>query len=358
MTEIYTTRNKSLNKNPAEFPSLDLLPEELIFGRTDSMRRISEKLHKAADTDVPILIQGETGTGKEIIAQYIHRNSLWGEGPLVKISCPAIPAALVETELFGFEEGAFTGADRVKKGKVESAHGGTLFLDEIAEMDPNLQAKLLQVLQDANFSRVGGLETKSVQVRVLCTTNRNLNDELAAGRFRQDLFYRINGLCVHLPPLRERIADIPLLSQHFIQLFNAKFKRSMPPLSTECLQLLFTYPWPGNIREFENLMSEYVAFGSEKVISEEIHERRNSRKSQPHAESENISLKNIARKAALDAQRNVILNVLESHGWNRKKAAKTLHISYRTLLYKIKDAGIPTKRKMEDNLEGHATHVQ
>jgi two-component system response regulator AtoC len=318
---------------------VSLPPDHVIFGRSEAMRLVRNKLQKVAASNLSVLLQGESGTGKELLARMIHSCSPWFLGPFVKVSCPAIPAALLETELFGYERGAFTGAYGSKPGQVELAHRGTLFLDEIAELDPAMQAKLLQVLQDGQFCRIGAQEDTRVQVRLICSTNRKLQDEIAAGTFRPDLFYRINVLHIQLPPLRERREDLPALIDYFIDCYNEKFNCQAKPVSGHLLRTLSEYHWPGNIRELENLIQRYVILGSEAAITSELLSR------QPNFTPEippdgSVSLKNITRHAVRELERVVILRSLQANNWNRKRVARALSISYRALLYKIRDAGL------------------
>ena len=330
-----------------------LPPEIVIFGRTANMTAIQQKLEKVATANVPILIEGESGTGKEIITKMIHQLSPWASGPFVKVNCPAIPGTLIESELFGYERGAFTGAYGAKAGRVEMASRGTLFLDEIGELDMDLQAKLLQVLQDGQFCRIGAQEDKRLEARVVCATNRSLEQEIAAGTFRQDLFYRINVVSITLPPLRERKGDIPELADYFLQIYNEQFGRNVPPLPSQILQKLQTYHWPGNIRELENLMKRYVILGTPDVFvnafvkEEEGHDDFNI----DIPVNGSIYLKEVTRQAIRKIERNIILKVLQNHQWNRKKAAKALNISYRALLYKLKEAGLQTGDDDLDDIE-------
>jgi two-component system, NtrC family, response regulator AtoC len=293
---------------------------------------------------VPVLIQGESGTGKDIIARMVHANSPWRTGPWVKVNCPAIPGTLLESELFGYEKGAFTGAYGVKPGRVEMAHRGTLFLDEISELDMSLQSKLLQLLQDGQFCRIGAQEDKKVEVRVVCATNRKLEQEIENGTFRSDLFYRINVVNLHLPPLRERASDIPELVAYFLEYHNRKYNCRAKPLSTELMAVLRTYHWPGNIRELENLVKRYVILGTEDVISADLAPRSADFFNTDIPVDGQISLKKLTRQAVRELERKVILKVLQNHHWNRKQAARALSISYRALLYKIRDAGLPSNR--------------
>src|ERR1700719_1791982 len=235
-------------------PLGEMPPDAIVFGRTEGMQAVKDRLTKLASANVPVLIQGESGTGKDIIARMIHAASPWKTGPWVKVNCPAIPGTLLESELFGYEKGAFTGAYGTKPGRVEMAHRGTLFLDEISELDMALQSKLLQLLQDGQFCRIGAQEDKKVEVRVVCATNRKLEEEVAAGNFRADLFYRINVVNLYMPPLRERASDIPQLISYFIEYYNRKFKARAAHSSAELMNAFKKYHWPGNVRELENLM--------------------------------------------------------------------------------------------------------
>src|SRR5271168_2272528 len=251
-------------------PLGEMPPESVVFGGTEAMRSLRERLGKIAGANVPVLIHGESGTGKDIIARMIHASSPWKTGPWVKVNCPAIPGTLLESELFGYEKGAFTGAYGMKPGRVEMAHRGTLFLDEISELDMALQSKLLQLLQDGQFCRIGAQEDKKVEVRVVCATNRKLEEEIESGTFRQDLFYRINVVNLQLPPLRERRGDIPQLVNYFLDCYNRKFNCRARALSSDLIAILQKYHWPGNVRELENLMKRYVILGSEDVISNDL----------------------------------------------------------------------------------------
>jgi len=315
-----------------------------VFGTTDSMKALRERMAKIAGANVPVLIHGESGTGKDIIARMVHTASPWKSGPWVKVNCPAIPGTLLESELFGYEKGAFTGAYGMKPGRVEMAHRGTLFLDEISELDMALQAKLLQLLQDGQFCRIGAQEDKKVEVRVVCATNRNLEEEIANGSFRADLYYRINVVNLHMPSLRERAADIPQLIHYFLEYYNRKFNSRAPALSAELMNVLKKYHWPGNVRELENLMKRYVILGNEEAISADLRPREPDFFSADISVDGPISLKKITRQAVHELERKIILKVLQHHHWNRKSAARALNISYRALLYKIRDAGLPSNR--------------
>jgi two-component system response regulator AtoC len=336
-----TTANpvNSLVQSLGEMP-----PESVVFGQSEVMRSVRERLVKVASANVPVLIQGESGTGKDIIARMVHTLSPWRTGPYVKVNCPAIPGTLLESELFGYEKGAFTGAYGSKPGRVEMAHRGTLFLDEISELDPTLQSKLLQLLQDGQFCRIGAQEDKKVEVRIVCATNRNLEVEIESGTFRQDLFYRINVVNLQLPALRERRGDVEGLIEYFLDYYNRKYNCRARPLSSEMLAQLQKYHWPGNIRELENLVKRYVILGNEEVITSDLVAREPEYFNPDLNLDGPISLKKITRQAVRELERKVILKVLQNHHWNRKQAARALSISYRALLYKIREAGLPPNR--------------
>ncbi len=315
-----------------------------MFGTTRQMQTVRERIRKIAGSNLPVLIHGESGTGKDIVARMIHAQSPWGGGPWVKVNCPAIPGTLLESELFGYEKGAFTGAYGSKPGRVEMANRGTLFLDEISELDYPLQSKLLQLLQDGQFCRIGATEDKKVEVRVVCATNRDLEKEVEAGRFRQDLFYRINVVNIEMLPLRERAEDVPVLVQYFLDVYNEKYNTRTRSMSPQLLAQLQRYHWPGNIRELENLMRRYAILGSEEAVTSELAPKRQVFFDEDIPLDGPISLKKITRQAVLDIERKVILKVLQANHWNRKKAARALSISYRALLYKIRDVGLPAAR--------------
>ena len=317
-------------------------PDAVVFGRSPAMEIVRLKIRKVAGTNVPVLIHGESGTGKEVLARLLHIQAPWSDGPFVKVCCPAIPSTLLESELFGYERGAFTGAYGAKPGRVEMANRGTLFLDEISELEMGLQAKLLQLLQDGQFSRIGAQEDKRVEVRVVCATNRQLDKEIQAGTFRLDLYYRINVLDMLLPPLRDRREDIPDLVNYFLQSHGETFKVAPRPVSPRLMQALMDYPWPGNIRQLENLVKRYVILGSEEEISRDLVATPPPPITfEPEIPTDGpISLKKITQRAVIEIERKVILKTLQAHHWNRKRAARALNISYRSLLYKIRDAGL------------------
>lgn len=309
------------------------------------MQTLRQKIQKVADTNVPLLIQGDHGTGKEVLARLVHAHSIWNKGPFVKVNCAAIPGTLIESELFGYEQGAFTGAYTSKPGRVEAAHGGTLFFDGISELDLGVQAKLLQFLQDGRFYRIGDHEERRVETRIICATNRQLEEEIAGGRFRLDFFYRINVFHFKLPRLRDRRADIPSLVEYFISNFTARFERSAPPLSEKIMRVLQRRDWPGNIRELENCIARCVILGAEDALEEYIKEKQNLPIPVEAENQASTPLRHIADKVRRELEHDVILKTLETHNWNRRRTAEALKISYRTLLYKVREAGIPSMRQ-------------
>jgi len=318
---------------------------DVVFGRTAAMEAVRVNLLKAARTDVPVLITGESGTGKQIIAQLLHQYSQLAGGPFVQINCAAVPPTLIESELFGCEKGSFTGANAAKPGRVELAQSGTLFLDEISEIGREIQAKLLHLLQDGRFSRVGGQQEEQVSLRFILASNRSLEREIAEGNFREDLYYRINVVNLALPALRDRKEDIPALVTLFLNKFNQKFDRTEGPLSERCMQRLCEYQWPGNIRQLENLIKRYVVLGSEDAILAEMNDEVPEMVKFVMPASGEVSLKVIKRQATRQLERKVILKIVEASGWNRKRAAERLNISYRALLYKLKEVGVPLEHQ-------------
>jgi len=321
--------------------------EEGIFIYTsDKMQRIKEIIDQIANTDVTVLIQGESGVGKEVVARSIHLNSFRKERPFVKVNCAALPPDLLESELFGYEKGAFTGAYRQKQGRFELANGGTIFLDEISEMSLSLQGKLLQVLQDREFSRLGGKKDIRVDVRVLAATNKNIEEGIKNGRFREDLYYRLNVVNVTIPPLRERREEIPIFVEYFLDKFGKKYGRKVPPLSETTMKAFSEHHWVGNVRELENVIQRLVVLGNEETIVEEL---TPVPKEDPITEKKKKlvppkktwpSLREIHQEAIKKAESEMILKALELTNWNRKKAADKLNISYKALLYKIKETSL------------------
>ncbi len=312
--------------------------------RNKKIAQVLQTIYQVRDTDVTVLIEGESGVGKELIARSVYCQSVRKDKPFIKVNCAALPEHLLESELFGYERGAFTGAYRAKPGKFELANGGTIFLDEIAEISLSLQPKLLQVVQDGEFSRLGGRGDIKINVRTLAATNRNLKEYVRTGRFREDLFYRLNVVKIHIPPLRERKEEIPFLVHYFLQKFSEKYGRQAPALSQEAKELLMDHEWPGNIRELENMVKRLVVFGSEDIIKEELNHHP-KKPEQPGREpetkrSERGFLKAIGQEASFEAEREIISRVLEQTRWNRRKTAEILGVSYNGLRNKIKGYGL------------------
>jgi two-component system, NtrC family, response regulator AtoC len=316
-------------------------PVEALIGESPAIQRISEQLQKAASTEVPVLITGESGTGKELAARLLHDLSTRRAYNFLKVDCPAIPSQLFEDEFFGHESGAFTGARTSGAGKCEQADKGTLFLDEIGELDLALQPKLLHALQNFRVVRLGAVHERALDIRLICATNRDLEAEVASGGFRTDLFYRINVLRIQMPPLRERISDVPILMNHFIRRYGGRSGGSPPAISSSVMKLLESYHWPGNIRELENMAKRYVVMGSEKHILSVMKQPEDPSPSGLDVVDLTTPLRVQTKRAVQHLERKIILGVLEAHKWNRRKTARSLDISYRALLYKIKEAGLP-----------------
>src|SRR5688500_17219887 len=363
-----------------------------MWGASEKMQIVAQVIDQVSDSDVGVLIRGESGVGKELVTRAIHQRSTRKNQPFVKVNCAALPPDLLESELFGHEKGAFTGAATTRVGKFEQADGGTMFLDEIGEMKPALQSKLLHVLQDAEFTKLGSNRPVNVDVRVIAATNRDLEHMMLKGDFREDLYYRLKVIEVHVPPLRERRDEIPFLTDFFLAKYSAKWKKPVPRLSENLRDLLATYYWPGNIRELENMIKQVVVLQDERMIIKEI-ERQTQRVSamagaavgsyaamhaapvtplpppvvppavpasaaaplpadQPDEDEDDaedaapvapeggVSLSEVARAASLKAERALIEQTLQQVQWNRRKAAALLGVSYKTLLNKIKECGI------------------
>ena len=333
----------------------------LMGGDSPKMREVKEIIEQVADTDITVLVRGESGTGKEVVARALFQLGNRRSRPFVKVNCAALPSELLESELFGFEKGAFTGAQKRKLGKFEYANQGTIFLDEISEMAPGLQAKLLQVLQDGEFSRLGGESDVRVDARIIAATNRNLEEAVRKGEFREDLYYRLNVVTIHIPPLRERIDAVPLLVEHFLRMYNEQYNKSVEKLSDETMQVLMDYHWPGNVRELENMIKRMVVLGNESTVLQEIAQREPmSGPTSGAAEDDDeldlaalgadfaqggeLDLKAISKRASQIAEKKVIERVLGQTRWNRKEAAERLQISYKALLYKMKENGLSEGR--------------
>jgi two-component system response regulator AtoC len=304
------------------------------------MSRIRDIAKHVSDTDVPVLILGESGVGKEVLARFIHTHSSRHDKPFVKVNCAALPHDLLESELFGYERGAFTGALNEKPGKFELADKGTLLLDEIGEMSPHLQAKLLHVLQDSEYTRLGGKKLVHVDARVLASTNINLEEAVAKGRFREDLYFRLNVIRLDLPPLRERREDIPVLCNYFMMKYRERYKSTVDDISPQLLDALVRFDWPGNIRQLENAIKRYLILPDIEMTLAELKDSSSS-SSAPivipmKPKEDKMSLKDVGSRAAEQAERELVLKVLEETAWNRKQAARRLNICYKALLNKLK----------------------
>jgi DNA-binding NtrC family response regulator len=321
-----------------------------ILGDSGALRKSLEELRKVAATEATVLLSGESGTGKELFARALHHWSPRRTGPLFAINCAAIPESLLENELFGHEKGAYTGAGAAKRGKMEMADTGTLFLDEIGDLSPALQGKVLRVLEERCFERVGGVETRSVDLRLVAATNRDLKSLVEEGGFRQDLFFRISVFPVHIPPLRARVEDIPLLARHFVERFSIEQKRkSPPPIAAEALRLMQGYAWPGNVRELENALERAVIL----CESEEIQPQHLNLSGPSPVEAEDQvrqlvglhgSLSEVVSRAAQLAEREKIREALRLASGNKSRAAELLQVSYKTLLSKLKDLRIDSEQ--------------
>ena len=327
------------------------IQQELDLWASPPMKNVRETVEEVALINVTVLITGETGTGKELVARAIHYLGSRCHAPFVKVNCAAVTRELLESELFGHERGAFTGARQLKIGKLEAANLGTVFLDEIGDLHPALQAKLVHLLEDGQFSRVGGRSNIKVDVRIVAATNQDLEASVAAGTFREDLFYRLNVIRIVVPPLRQRPEEIPVLANYFVQRYSRLFNREGFTLSPETMHWLTQHSFPGNVRELENMVKRMIVLrdpdptriplaGATAAAGDQGPAKR--------ARTAPASLRTISRKAAEAAEQSAILNALEQTHWNRLRAAKLLNMSYRSLLYKIKGAGLDGKRSALD----------
>jgi two-component system, NtrC family, response regulator AtoC len=329
-------------------------PDDTLFGRSAAMAELRQRVGKISRTNIPILLTGEGGTGKEAIARWIHAHSEYASGEFVKVNCAAIPGMLLESELFGYEKGAFTGATTSKPGRVELAHRGTLFLDEIADLDLNLQSKLLHFLQDGTFSRIGDRAERKIEARLLCATNKDLEKETSNGTFRQDLFYRIHVFRLKLPTLRERKEDIPMLAEYFRHHFEEQFGMKADAFPVEMLEYLKNLSWQGNIRELSNAIARYVLLGPDAAFHVENLHKKSKAALKTDPEASPVSLKRLAKDATKEMERNVILEALRANQWNRRRTAQALKISYRALIYKIQDAGLVSRREALRGVRGES----
>jgi two-component system, NtrC family, response regulator AtoC len=326
----------------------------VLIGHSEAIRSIKQKIQKVAGKDITVLITGETGTGKELIARSLHYHSTRNQGPLVKITCGALPDELLESEVFGFQKGAFTGAHKNKPGRLELAHNGTLFIDEIGDLSLALQAKFLQVLEDKAFARLGGIYDKFVDTRVVAATNSDLQKKVREGLFRKDLFYRLNVIHIEATPLRERKPDIPILMHYFVDKYCLELKKDVLEIPSRMLKHLQAYQWPGNVRELENVVRRAVALRDWEFVFKELSLEtipkgagRGSReelgaiagwsdeKIEKLIKENRFSLKKITKTYVSEAERQAIVDVLAKTQWNRKKAAEMLGVSYKTLLGRI-----------------------
>ncbi|NOR06052.1 MAG: AAA domain-containing protein [Deltaproteobacteria bacterium] len=349
---------------------------DLMIGNSPPIRRIKDLINQVVDTDLNVLICGESGVGKELVARTLHERSSRRDYPLVKVNCAALPSELLESELFGYERGAFTGAVQPKPGKFELANKGTILLDEIGDMPVSLQAKLLQVLQDSEFSRVGGVRNIRVNTWVISATNHNLDEEVRKGRFREDFYYRINIIKIVVPPLRDRKEDIPFLLEHFIRKYRGMSKGRVIDISGKLEKVFAEYHWPGNIRELENYVRRLIVLEDPDLLEEEILGSMGQQMSEdrPVAEvwtpDESLinsvldncrqemqiqfpPLKEIRKKSLARIEKVVIEEAIRRTNGNRKQAAQLLQISYKALLYKIKDFGVEMSARdsSDDSLE-------
>jgi len=323
----------------------ELYDDVFFVAASPAMRKIRSQAALVANVDIPVLMLGESGTGKEVVARLVHKLSPRAHRMFLKVNCAAVPADLLESELFGYEAGAFTGATHPKPGKFELCNKGTILLDEIGEMPPLLQAKLLHVLQDQQFSRLGSRSVIKVDVRILAATNINIPEALATKHLREDLYYRLNAFTLQLPPLRERKEEIPILLKHFMSRMSEQYARPSLPLSQALLQACQEYSWPGNLRELNNFVKRYLVLGDEKLAVQELQPKSDG--NGPHRDSSSSpqgetggGLKSLARSAKDEAEAEAIKQALNQTNWNRKQAAALLKISYKALLYKIRQYGI------------------
>ncbi len=329
----------------------ELCDDVFFIAASPAMKKIRSQAALVANVDIPVLLLGESGTGKEVLARLIHKLSPRAHRTFLKVNCAAVPADLLESELFGYEAGAFTGATHAKPGKFELCNKGTILLDEIGEMPPLLQAKLLHVLQDQTFSRLGGRTVVKVDVRILAATNINIPEALATKRLREDLYYRLNAFTLSLPPLRERKEEIPILLKHFMSRMSESYARSPLPLSPPLMEACLRHSWPGNLRELSNFIKRYLVLGDETLAVSELQPRpdggggthADGRSAVASAESAG-GLKSLSRNAKDEAEAEAIARALEETNWNRKQAAARLQISYKALLYKIRQYGIAQSR--------------
>ncbi len=348
LDELFVTLRKAIDEQDIRRENRELKDQlrrsyrfENIVGQSEPMRKVFETIAKVAKSPSTVLIRGESGTGKELVARAIHYNSPRANKPLIEISCASFPETLLESELFGYERGAFTGANGQKKGRFELAQGGSIFLDEIGDISENVQTKLLRVLQEREISRLGGTEPIKVDVRVITATNRDLERALSEGRFREDLYYRLNVIPIYLPPLRERREDIPILVDHFIRKYSRENDVPLRTISQEALEICLEYDWPGNVRELENAIQNAIVLGEGEEIRPEhlplsmSHRHRRSERMEFFAEAGQTLQEKIDH-----AERIILERAIQDARGNKSEAAKRLGISLRTMRYKIKKYGL------------------
>lgn len=335
------TRNQpTVDDTSVKHADMVRLSDDMMFVcASQAMRKVRSQVGLVASCDIPVLILGESGTGKEVIATLVHQMSPRAQYPFVKVNCAAVPNELLESELFGYEAGAFTGAVKAKPGKFELCDKGTILLDEIGEMSPSLQAKLLHVLQDHEFSRLGARNSIKADVRVIAATNVDVRQAIAEKTLRSDLYYRLNGITLRLPPLRDRREEIPLLLKYFIAEMAEKFARPAPPVSQRMIQACISYPWPGNLRELQNFVKRYIVLCDEELAISELSGEMEAMGSSGGAQP-GMKLKSIVRSVKAGAEAIAISDALRQTDWKRKKAAALLGISYKALLYKMRQFGI------------------
>ena len=344
--ELDAVVDQCLGSNQQNYPGeVEELADDVFFvAASPAMRRLRSEAALVANVDIPVLMLGESGTGKEVMARLIHKLSPRAHRTFLKVNCAAVPNDLLESELFGYEPGAFTGANHPKPGKFELCNKGTILLDEIGEMSTALQAKLLHILQDGQFSRLGSRSVIKADVRILAATNINIPEALANKQLREDLYYRLNAFTLHVPPLRERKEEIPILLKHFMAHQAERYARAPLPISPELLQACMGYHWPGNLRELGNFVKRYLVLGDEKLAINELRPKSDGNGAQfaSAAASEGGvgGLKSLARSAKDEAEAEAIAKALNQTNWNRKQAAALLKISYKALLYKIRQYGI------------------
>ena len=351
--ELDAVVDQCMGKNQAYAGEVEELCDDVFFvAASPAMKKIRSQAALVANVDIPVLLLGESGTGKEVLARLVHKLSPRAHRTFLKVNCAAVPADLLESELFGYEAGAFTGATHPKPGKFELCNKGTILLDEIGEMPPILQAKLLHVLQDQQFSRLGSRNVIKVDVRILAATNINIPEALATKRLREDLYYRLNAFTLSLPPLRERKEEIPILLKHFMSRMSERYARAPLPLSPTMMNACLEYTWPGNLRELSNFVKRYLILGDETLAIAELNPK-NDLNGGPGIDPGTKSgaseggaggLKSLARSAKDEAEAAAITQALEQTNWNRKQAAALLKISYKALLYKIRQYGIAEVR--------------